>query len=286
MNSRQFLQKLEELEASAGGSRQISRQDIEKTFAQMHLEEDLLLSIVTYLQSKGFQVVDLYEGQDGEEKEGESASAQQPAKDNSVYDPSGITLPAGCKAGENLLTYLDDLRSLPVLEEEEQQELARKAGSGDEQAVSALVTSNLWLVFFMARDIFPRHPDSNFFDMIQEGNIGLIRAAGSTGEFVSGTFTHFAMGYIREAIYDYLRQAEGEKNLPGQILDDICRYVQIRDELSEELDHEPDIYEIAGRMEVDSAWLEDFVYYFKDSIPSQVQDAQADAGADVQGEEQ
>jgi len=148
-----------------------------------------------------------------------------------------------------LRRYLQEISRYPPLSHEEEIELARRVHAGDEDAVRALVESNLRFVVAYAKRY--RNPNVPFLDLIHEGNLGLIQAAKKYSPFEEGhdvKFITYAVWWIRQALLHALAEHAGAFRLPQKQANNLYRLERIRALLTEKFGHAPTDPELAREL--------------------------------------
>lgn len=144
--------------------------------------------------------------------------------------------------------YLREISVYPLLKREEEIELARKAREGDEEAIDELVRANLRFVVSVAK----RYQDQGvpLDDLINEGNLGLMRAARRFDERRGVKFISYAVWWIRQAILQALAEQGRIVRVPVNRANEIHRIGRRRSRLLQELGREPTLEEVASDMEL------------------------------------
>lgn len=142
--------------------------------------------------------------------------------------------------------YLRDIQRTPLLNAVSEKELARKIEKGDEAARNKMIESNLRLVVKIAKRYINR--GLPFLDLIEEGNLGLIKSVERFRLSKECRFSTYATWWIRQSINRALINQSRTIRLPVHVSDDIGRMIRITRKLSQELNREPTIEEIADSM--------------------------------------
>ena len=142
--------------------------------------------------------------------------------------------------------YLRDIQRTPLLSAEAEKEIARKIELGDESARNKMIESNLRLVVKIAKRYINR--GLPFLDLIEEGNLGLIKSVERFNLAKECRFSTYATWWIRQSIERALINQSRTIRLPVHISDDIGRMIRATRRLSHELNQEPAIQEIADAM--------------------------------------
>ena len=154
--------------------------------------------------------------------------------------------PFARNSSENLSIYLKEIRKIPLMSAEEEKEVAQKVQRGDQQAVKKMIASNLRLVVKIAKKYINR--DLTFLDLIEEGNIGLIKAVHRFNPDRGYRFSTYATWWIRQSIERAIINQSRVVRLPVHISDEINRMIKTSRELTLTLNREPTTEEIAEEM--------------------------------------
>src|SRR5947209_20456129 len=153
---------------------------------------------------------------------------------------------------DSLGCYLREIGRIPLLSAEQEQDLARKARAGDRAAFDQLVEANLRLVVSVARKYsLPEH--LTLLDLIQEGNIGLMRAAERFDPERGFRFSTYATFWIRQAMGIAVTGATSIVSVPTYILELANRVKRMSAQLTQELGREPRCEEVAARLQLSVA---------------------------------
>jgi len=157
------------------------------------------------------------------------------------------------QARDAIKIYLRDIQKTTLLTAEEERELARRIDQGDEAARNRMIESNLRLVVKIAKRYMNR--GLPFLDLIEEGNLGLIKAVERFKLSKECRFSTYATWWIRQSIERALVNQSRTIRLPVHVSDDINRLVKVTRNLLHEHNREPQVKEVADAMGVDPAYV-------------------------------
>lgn len=160
----------------------------------------------------------------------------------------------------SLETYLKEIRSIPVLNLQEEMALARDARNGVNGAINQLIQANLRFVVVVARQY--QNQGLPLSDLINEGNIGLIKAAQRYDEHKGFKFISYAVWWVRQAIMQALAEQSRIFRLPLNRAEELRRINKVVRGLKQELGREPTTHEIAGRLSLDHGVVVDIMRTF------------------------
>jgi len=149
--------------------------------------------------------------------------------------------------------YLKDIQKTNLLTAEEERELARRIDDGDMAARDRMIESNLRLVVKIAKRYMNR--GLPFLDLIEEGNLGLIKAVERFKLSKECRFSTYATWWIRQSIERALVNQSRTIRLPVHVSDDINKFIKITRELVREFNREPQVKEVAEAMGVDPSYI-------------------------------
>jgi len=149
--------------------------------------------------------------------------------------------------------YLKEIQKTKLLTAEEERELARRISSGDMAARDRMIESNLRLVVKIAKRYMNR--GLPFLDLIEEGNMGLIKAVERFKLSKECRFSTYATWWIRQSIERALVNQSRTIRLPVHVSDDINKFIKISRELVPQLNREPKVQEVADAMGVEPRYI-------------------------------
>ena len=156
-------------------------------------------------------------------------------------------LGSNVKISDPVKMYLKEIGTVDLLTQEEEVELARKIQEGDEEAKKKLAAANLRLVVSIAKRYVGR--GMLFLDLIQEGNMGLIKAVEKFDYTKGFKFSTYATWWIRQAITRAIADQARTIRIPVHMVETINKLTRVQRQLIQELGREPTAEEIADKME-------------------------------------
>ena len=199
------------------------------------------------METAGFETEEknlwLTEGDD-EPPAGEEPLPQLEELDEAGIDRLTKELLPGAAAEDSIRLYLREIGRIPLLSQQEECQLARAARAGDRTAARRLAEANLRLVVSIAKKYAGR--GLSFLDLIQEGNIGLIRAVDKYDPARGFRFSTYATWWIRQAITRALADQGRTIRIPVHLVDAMGRMRKAQVELQHELGREPAPEELAA----------------------------------------
>ena len=159
-----------------------------------------------------------------------------------------LTLSKDIKINDPVRMYLKEIGRIPLLNSDEEFEYAERAVEGDEEAKRILAESNLRLVVSIAKRYVGR--GMLFLDLIQEGNIGLMKAVEKFDPTKGYKFSTYATWWIRQAITRAIADQARTIRVPVHMVETINKLARIQRQLTQELNREPTDDEIAAKLEM------------------------------------
>ena len=174
-------------------------------------------------------------------------------EDGVVLDKDGeidvdATVPKGVAVDDPVRMYLKEIGKVPLLTADEEIALAKKMEKGDEEAKKRLCEANLRLVVSIAKRYVGR--GMLFLDLIQEGNLGLIKAVDKFDYRKGYKFSTYATWWIRQAITRAVADQARTIRIPVHMVETINKLVRVQRQLVQELSREPTPEEVAEKMEI------------------------------------
>lgn len=162
--------------------------------------------------------------------------------------------------------YLAEIGKYPLLTPEEEKELAKRASKGDLEARERLIKSNLRLVVSIAKKYIGKSKGLTLLDLIQEGNIGLIKAVDRFDWRKNFKFSTYATWWIRQAISRALSDQARTIRLPVHVIETLYKLNKAKKRLASILDREPTPEELAAEMGMQTQKVQKLLKYIQDTI--------------------
>lgn len=156
---------------------------------------------------------------------------------------------------KNLRTYLSQIAKYPILTQDEEKKLGKRIQKGDKEALKKLIEANLRFVVSYVKKY--KGMGMGMFDLINEGNLGLIEAAKRFDPDRNVKFISYAVWWIRQAIIHALTRSSRAYHLPQKLSDKISEMKRKQSQLKTELGRDPTREEIAKRMGIAVDEVED-----------------------------
>ena len=217
--------------------------EIEKVFADqgMELDDDKTEKVFEYLENKG--IVAMVPESDTEDDiilDVEDEPTEEELENIEMAVPDGVSIE------DPVRMYLKEIGKVPLLTAEEEKELAMKMEAGDMEAKKRLAEANLRLVVSIAKRYVGR--GMLFLDLIQEGNLGLIKAVEMFDYRKGYKFSTYATWWIRQAITRAIADQARTIRIPVHMVETINKLIRVQRQLLQELGREPYPEEIAEKM--------------------------------------
>ena len=175
-----------------------------------------------------------------------------------------LSLPKGISIDDPVRMYLKEIGKIPLLKPHEEVELAKRMLEGDEMAKQRLVEANLRLVVSIAKRYVGR--GMLFLDLIQEGNLGLIKAV-EKFDYVKGfKFSTYATWWIRQAITRAIADQARTIRIPVHMVETINKLIRVSRQLLQELGRDPKPEEIAKEMEMTEEKVREIMKIAQDPV--------------------
>lgn len=240
-----FEEKLKNLVALGKKKRSILEiQEINEVFSDMELEAEQMEKIFEYLESQNIDVLRISPDTD----DADDVEILLTDEDEVDMEKIDLSVPDGISIEDPVRMYLKEIGKVPLLSAEEEIELAKRMAEGDEDAKKRLAEANLRLVVSIAKRYVGR--GMLFLDLIQEGNLGLIKAVEKFDYQKGFKFSTYATWWIRQAITRAIADQARTIRIPVHMVETINKLIRVSRQLLQELGREPLPEEIAEELDM------------------------------------
>jgi RNA polymerase primary sigma factor len=245
LDAEQKLEAVKEQLIEAGKKRSsLSYKEIMEKLSPFDQEPEQIDEFFEQLEDLGIEVTN--DSDDHPISAGEDDHDQDHDDDFNFDDD--LSLPPGIKINDPVRMYLKEIGRVPLLTAEEEIELAKRIEQGDEDAKRRLAEANLRLVVSIAKRYVGR--GMLFLDLIQEGNMGLIKAVEKFDHGKGFKFSTYATWWIRQAITRAIADQARTIRIPVHMVETINKLIRVSRQLLQELGREPTPEEIAAEMDL------------------------------------
>lgn len=243
MTFEEKLQKLAELAKTKKNV--LENREILDFFRGEILDPEKLDRIYDFLDSQHVDVLRL----DEEEIEPDLFLDEEMDEEEEIaVDPMDLSVPDGVSLADPIRMYLKEIGKIPLLSTDEEIELAKRMENGDEEARKRLAEANLRLVVSIAKRYVGR--GMQFLDLIQEGNLGLIKAVEKFDYRKGYKFSTYATWWIRQAITRAIADQARTIRIPVHMVETINRLIRASRQMVQELGREPTPEELARKLDM------------------------------------
>ena len=244
-NAQKFLEKMNELVALGKKKKSIlDVQEINDFFADMELSAEQMEKVFEYLEGHNIDVLRITADTD-DDVDIDNMIAEEEEVDMENID---LSVPEGVSIEDPVRMYWKEIGKVPLLSAEREIELAKRMEEGDEDAKKELAEANLRLVVSIAKRYVGR--GMLFLDLIQEGNLGLIKAVEKFDYHKGYKFSTYATWWIRQAITRAIADQARTIRIPVHMVETINKLIRVSRQLLQELGREPLPEEIAKELDM------------------------------------
>ncbi|WP_322905037.1 RNA polymerase sigma factor RpoD [Paenibacillus campi] len=221
----------------------LNYKDITERLAAFDQDAEQIDEFYEQLGDNGVEVIN-----EGDEEIRQDSDNENENGDNDFSFDDDLALPPGIKINDPVRMYLKEIGRVPLLSADSEVELAKRIEQGDEEAKRRLAEANLRLVVSIAKRYVGR--GMLFLDLIQEGNMGLIKAVEKFDHTKGYKFSTYATWWIRQAITRAIADQARTIRIPVHMVETINKLIRVSRQLLQELGREPTPEEIAAEMEL------------------------------------
>lgn len=240
---------------------EINEKDVIDIATKNHLSEDEEEDLFNWIQEND-EILMSGEDEEDELDEDDEEEDEEDEEDDSEDTSSQVERK---KSFDSMKAYLQEIGAVDRLTPEEEIEIGRRAAQGDPEAKEIMINANLRLVVAMARKFLNR--GLSYQDLIQEGNIGLMRAVEKFDPDKGFRFSTYATWWIRQSLTRAIADQSRDIRIPVHTTEQIYKIKKIQRELFQEFNREPTPEEIAEKIPgMDAAKVTDLLSVSQDTI--------------------
>jgi RNA polymerase primary sigma factor len=249
MNMAKFSEKLVELlELAKKKKNVLEYQEINDFFKDQPLNVEQMEKVFDFLEASGVDVLRITENTDDLILDDDGDIEKMDEEEEIELDKIDLSVPEGVSIEDPVRMYLKEIGKVSLLTADEEIELAKRMENGDEEAKKRLAEANLRLVVSIAKRYVGR--GMLFLDLIQEGNLGLIKAVEKFDYRKGYKFSTYATWWIRQAITRAIADQARTIRIPVHMVETINKLIRVSRQLLQELGREPTPEEIAEEMDM------------------------------------
>ncbi len=249
MNMGKFSEKLVELlELAKKKKNVLEYQEISDFFKDQPLEVEQMEKVYDFLEASGVDVLRISGNDDSLMLDDDAELDKLDDEEEIELDKIDLSVPEGVSIEDPVRMYLKEIGKVSLLTADEEIELAKRMEQGDEDAKKRLAEANLRLVVSIAKRYVGR--GMLFLDLIQEGNLGLIKAVEKFDYRKGYKFSTYATWWIRQAITRAIADQARTIRIPVHMVETINKLIRVSRQLLQELGREPTPEEIAEEMDM------------------------------------
>ena len=249
MNMGKFCEKLVELlELAKMKKNVLEYQEISDFFKDQPLEVEQMEKVYDFLEASGVDVLRISGNDDSLMLDDDAELDKLDDEEEIELDKIDLSVPEGVSIEDPVRMYLKEIGKVSLLTADEEIELAKRMEQGDEDAKKRLAEANLRLVVSIAKRYVGR--GMLFLDLIQEGNLGLIKAVEKFDYRKGYKFSTYATWWIRQAITRAIADQARTIRIPVHMVETINKLIRVSRQLLQELGREPTPEEIAEEMDM------------------------------------
>ena len=249
MNMGKFSEKLVELlELAKKKKNVLEYQEISDFFKDQPLEVEQMEKVYDFLEASGVDVLRISGNDDSLMLDDDADLDKLDDEEEIELDKIDLSVPEGVSIEDPVRMYLKEIGKVSLLTADEEIELAKRMEQGDEEAKKRLAEANLRLVVSIAKRYVGR--GMLFLDLIQEGNLGLIKAVEKFDYRKGYKFSTYATWWIRQAITRAIADQARTIRIPVHMVETINKLIRVSRQLLQEFGREPTPEEIAEEMDM------------------------------------
>lgn len=261
----QFAKTLEKLTEEAKTKKNVlTYKEVNDAFTGMQISEEKMDMILEYLEKNNIDILHEENVDDTVELLLDNDDELLLSDDEEVEIIEDADVLEGVSTEDPVRMYLKEIGNVPLLTTEEEVALAQRVESGDEEAKKKLIEANLRLVVSIAKKYVGR--GMPFLDLIQEGNMGLMKAVDKFDYAKGFKFSTYATWWIRQAITRGIADTGRTIRVPVHMVETINKTLRMTRTLLQELGREPTPEEVADRLGVPVARVREVLKISRDPV--------------------
>ena len=249
--------KVEDLIEKSKKSR-LSAEDFDQALEEMNYDTDELDRLYAALEDSGVELPGGLSNAEIEEIEAEVSKFESSANMEKILEQEGVAI------DDPVRQYLKEIGRIPLLDSDAERVLAERMMEGDEEAKTVLVESNLRLVVSIAKKYLGR--GMYFLDLIQEGNLGLMKAVDKFDHTRGYKFSTYATWWIRQAITRAIADQARTIRIPVHMVETIHKVTKYSRQMLQELGREPTAEEIGEKIGLSADRVRDILKISQDPV--------------------
>ena len=248
-SEKKAYEQLDQILERAKKSGSITFNEVDDAFADLDMTQTEKDAFYDKLEDSGIEVkpLDIVDDFDFESLEPDSEAELEELVEAAETDDL-TDMPKGVTVDDPVRMYLKEIGKVPLLTADEEMDLAQRMEQGDEEAKKRLCEANLRLVVSIAKRYVGR--GMLFLDLIQEGNLGLIKAVDKFDWRKGFKFSTYATWWIRQSITRSIADQARTIRIPVHMVETINKQIRVTRQLLQELGRDPTPEEIAAEMEI------------------------------------
>lgn len=242
------LEQVKEKLTALGKKRGVlTYEEIAERMSGFEVESDHLDEYYEFLGEQGIELLGDSGDHDADDDNEDDPNIQELSKEEE-FDLNDLSVPPGVKINDPVRMYLKEIGRVDLLSADDEIQLAERIEQGDEEAKRRLAEANLRLVVSIAKRYVGR--GMLFLDLIQEGNMGLIKAVEKFDYRKGFKFSTYATWWIRQAITRAIADQARTIRIPVHMVETINKLIRVQRQLLQDLGREPTPEEIAEDMDL------------------------------------
>lgn len=251
MDEKVLKGKLKELVKAAKMKKgALEAEEVKSFFSDCEISDNELTKCYKYLENNGIDVLFISSSDEDEDEDKILLEMGYDEEPDEKIEDGNVLAADGIGTDDPVRMYLKEIGKVALLSIEEEVDLAKKIEEGDEDAKQQLIEANLRLVVSIAKKYIGR--GLQFLDLIQEGNIGLIKAVEKFDHKKGYKFSTYATWWIKQSISRAIADQARAIRIPVHMVETINKIIRVQRQLTQEFGREPQPEEIAEKLNMET----------------------------------